>query len=58
MFFSSKYETSEVSSNDIKVRYFRNNIMIVFISELNRELIKVTLMSMINVVNKFIILLL
>lgn len=42
MFFSSKYETSEVLCNNIKVRYFKDSIMFIFISELNQELIKVT----------------
>jgi len=57
MFFSLKYETSEVLNDDIKIRYFRNNIIIVFISELNQELIEVTFMSTKDVFNKSIILL-
>jgi len=56
MFFFSKYETFEVSSYDIEIRYFKNNIMIIFISELNRELIEVALMSMRKVFNKSVIL--
>jgi len=58
MFFSLKYETSEVSSDDIEIKIFKNNIMIIFISELSQELIKVTFMLMINVINESVILLL
>jgi hypothetical protein len=57
MFFSLKYETSEVSNDNIKIRYFKNDIMIVFISELNQKLIEVTFVLMKDVFNKFVILL-
>jgi len=56
MFFSSKYETLEVSSNDINVRYFKDNVVIMFISELTRELISVALMSTTDVFNELVIL--
>ncbi len=56
MFFSSKYKTFEVSSNDMSVRYFRDNIVIVFISELTRELMSVALMFTTDVFNELVIL--
>ncbi len=58
MFFSSKYETLEVSSDDMNVRYFRNDIVIVSISELTRKLMSVTLVSTTDVLNELVILLL
>jgi len=58
MFFSSKYETFEVSSDDMNVRYFRNDIVIMFISELTQELMSVALMFTIDVLNELVILLL
>ncbi len=56
MFFSSKYETFEVSSDDMNVRYFRNNIVIMSISELTRELMSVALVSTTDVLNELVIL--
>jgi len=56
MFFSSKYETLEVSSDDMSVRYFRNDIVIMFISELTQELMSVTLMFTTDVFNELVIL--
>jgi len=56
MFFSSKYETLEVSSDDMSVRYFRNNIVIMSISELTRELMSVALVSTTDVFNELVIL--
>ncbi len=38
MFFSLKYETFEVLNDDMNVRYFRNDIVIMFISELTWKL--------------------
>jgi len=58
MFFSSKYETFEVSSDDMSVRYFRNDIVIMSISELTRKLMNVALVSITNVLNELVILLL
>jgi len=57
MFFSLKYKTSEVLNNNIKIKYFRNDTMIVFISELNQELIEVIFILTKNVFNKSVILL-
>jgi len=56
MFFSSKYETLEVSSDDISVRYFRNDIVIMFISELTQELMSVILVFTTDVFNELVIL--
>ncbi len=42
----------------MSVRYFRNDIMIMFISELTRELMSVALVFTINVLNELIVLLL
>jgi len=56
MFFSSKYETFEVSSDDMSVRYFRNDIVIMSISELTRKLMNVALVSITNVLNELVIL--
>ena len=56
MFFSSNYETFEVSSDDMNVRYFRNDIVIVSISELARELMSVALVSTTDVLNELVIL--
>jgi len=57
MFFSLRYNTFEVSSDDIKFKYFKNNIMFIFISELNEKLIEVTFMLTKNIFNKSDILL-
>ncbi len=56
MFFSSKYETFKVLNDDMSVRYFRNDIVIMFISELTRELMSVALMFTTNVFNELVIL--
>jgi len=56
MFFSSKYETFEVSSDDINVRYFMNDIVIMFISELTQELMSVALVFTTDVFNELVIL--
>jgi len=56
MFFSSKYETFEVSSDDMSVRYFRNDIVIMSISELTRKLMNVALVSITDVLNELVIL--
>jgi len=56
MFFSSKYETFKVSSDDMNVRYFRNDIVIMFISELTRELMSVALVFTTDVFNELVIL--
>ncbi len=58
MFFSSKYETLEVLSDDMNVKYFRNDIVIMFISELTRKLMSITLVFTTDVLNELVILLL
>jgi len=56
MFFSSKYETFKVLNDDMSIRYFRDNIVIMFISELTRKLMSVALMFTTNVFNELVIL--
>jgi len=58
MFFSSKYETFKVLNDDMNVKYFRNNIVIMSISELTQELMSVALMFTTDVFNELVILLL
>ncbi len=56
MFFFSKYKTFEVSSDDMNIKYFRDNIVIMFISELTWELMSVALVSTTDVFNELVIL--
>ena len=58
MFFFLKYKTFKVSSNDMNVRYFKNNIVIMFIFKLTWKLMSVALVFTTNVFNEFVILLL